>query len=90
MKQLHLIISGRVQGVGYRYSAQIKAHELVLKGWVKNLPNGNVEVLAQGDETSLHELLQWAHKGPALARVNHIEIKWSDSQDLFESFAITS
>lgn len=80
MKQeLHLLVSGRVQGVSYRANAAGMAQRLGLDGWVRNLADGRVEMLAQGDEKALRALLAWAHQGPALARVEHVDARWSEA-----------
>ena len=69
LKQVHLFVRGRVQGVFFRASTQREARRLGLTGWVKNRPDGAVEVLAEGDEDEIKELIGWAHKGPGAARV---------------------
>ena len=58
MQQLHIFFSGRVQGVGFRATAQALAHELGVCGWVRNRRDGRVEALAQGDQSTLHEWLR--------------------------------
>lgn len=65
------IVSGRVQGVGFRWSAQRRAEDLGLAGWVRNLPDGRVEVMAAGDR--LAELEEWLQEGPRWARVEAVE-----------------
>ncbi len=70
---LHIWVTGKVQGVYFRASTVKKAKKLNLAGWVKNLPDGRVEVLAQGDSYSLNQLLLWCQKGPVLAKVSNIE-----------------
>ena len=75
MSCLHLIISGRVQGVWFRESMRLEAISLNVTGWVRNLPDGNVEALACGNEAALKSLLEWARKGPPLARVTDIETR---------------
>ena len=81
----HYWISGRVQGVFYRASAQGKAQSLGLKGWVKNLHDGRVEAVACGSEEILAKLEVWLHQGPPMAIVDHVEIKQEivipDTQD---------
>lgn len=69
LKQLHLIVRGRVQGVYFRASTQREARRLGLGGWVKNRADGSVEILAEGEEVSIRELFGWAQKGPTAARV---------------------
>lgn len=71
--RVHAIVSGRVQGVYYRASTQEKATSLGLTGWVKNLTNGNVEFEAEGEESAVNALLQWAHEGPAMANVTQLD-----------------
>jgi len=63
------IVSGRVQGVFFRASAQTQAHELGLSGYAKNLPNGDVEVVASGSDAALDALERWLHIGPPAAQV---------------------
>jgi len=74
----HLLISGRVQGVFYRASTQDKARSLGLRGWVRNLPDGRVEIIAQGDPDDVQALIAWAHDGPPLAVVDDVEITWEE------------
>jgi len=70
--RIRLIVSGRVQGVGFRFAACDKAEGLELSGWVRNLANGNVEIVAEGKRKNLQELAAWARRGPAYARVNEV------------------
>ena len=87
MKCIHLIVSGRVQGVFFRDNTRKKALELGLKGYAKNLPDGNVEVVSQGDEIKLKELIDFINKGPGIAKVNDVKIKYKESEN-FKSFEI--
>ncbi len=74
MKTQEIIISGKVQGVGFRYSALAKAEELDIHGFAKNLPNGDVLIEAESvNENSLSLFLQWCKKGPALASVKNVQ-----------------
>jgi acylphosphatase len=73
MKRVHLIISGRVQGVYYRMSARQQAEALGLSGWVRNRSDGTVELVAQGLEDEVGAFLRWCHLGPTLAEVSGIE-----------------
>jgi len=79
--QLHLFVSGQVQGVSYRANAAGMAKRLGLSGWVRNLPDARVELLAQGEEKALKSLLSWAHEGPSLAHVEHVDIHWSSARE---------
>lgn len=69
---VHVVVSGRVQGVGYRYATAEQAHGLGLEGWVRNLDDGCVEALIHGEEDLVRGLIQWMHKGPEMARVDDI------------------
>jgi len=67
------LISGRVQGVGFRWFVYRQAEQLGVRGWVRNLPDGRVEVVATGQVAALEELEQTLCQGPLLARVDHVE-----------------
>ncbi len=69
---MHFKVSGRVQGVFFRASTSHRAAELGLSGWVRNMPDGTVEVLARGDEAALEALREWLHEGPPMARVTAV------------------
>ncbi|RKZ85900.1 MAG: acylphosphatase [Gammaproteobacteria bacterium] len=86
--QFHLLISGQVHGVGYRISARNVAEELGLTGWVRNIANGRVEIMAEGDIELLEQLVTWAKKGPTYAQVDDIEIKQLSTIGEFKSFFI--
>lgn len=68
-----LIVRGRVQGVGYRWSCREEALRLGLAGWVRNLPDGSVEVAVEGDEVAVDRLASWCRQGPSPARVTEVE-----------------
>lgn len=88
-QQLHAFISGRVQGVWYRANTQKTARALHLTGWVRNLEDGRVELLATGDPESLKQLLDWCYKGPDKANVSDIQYRITDTQEAFKTFEIT-
>jgi acylphosphatase len=77
LKQVQLFVRGRVQGVYFRASTQREARRLGLTGWVKNRPDGSVEIVAEGEEVSIRELYGWAQKGPSAARVDRVETRWA-------------
>ena len=77
-KEMHLFISGQVQGVSYRANATRMASMLGVSGWVRNLPDGRVEIVAQGEEKALRNFLAWVHQGPAQSRVDHVETHWDE------------
>jgi acylphosphatase len=88
LKQTHLIVRGRVQGVYFRASTQREAKRLGLGGWVKNRGDGGVEICAEGEEETLRELISWAHKGPTAARVEHVDVRWRGFTGEFPDFRI--
>jgi len=90
MKCKRYLISGKVQGVWYRDETQKTANRLDVKGWIKNLNEGGVEVLAQGDEKQLAEFEKWLWQGPEKAKVEKVEVFESDCEgERFEEFRIT-
>ncbi len=70
-----LRISGRVQGVGFRYSAQARAESLNIKGLAKNMPDGSVYVEAAGEKENIESFIQWCRQGPPLARVQDVTVE---------------
>lgn len=86
-KGLHCFVAGRVQEVCFRASTQKQANLYGLTGWVRNLPDGQVEVMAFGNEQQLDELKQWLKSGPSLARVSNVESKEVEFQEI-EGFSI--
>ena len=70
----HVLVSGRVQGVGFRWHARAAAEDRSLTGWVKNLPDGRVEVWLEGEEPAVDSMVAWLRKGPSAARVEHVEV----------------
>jgi acylphosphatase len=77
-----------VQGVGFRFSAYDEAKELALAGWVRNLPNGGVEIVAEGSRENLQMLAAWAQLGPPSAHVTDVREEWSDFIGEFNDFQI--
>ena len=72
MSSRQIRVSGRVQGVGYRFALRDEAHRLGVKGWVRNRADGSVEALLQGDDEALAALVAWAKRGPRAARVDAV------------------
>lgn len=87
-KRIHLVVRGRVQGVYFRASAQREARQLGLTGWVKNRNDGAVELVAEGEEDQVKDLLAWAQNGPATARVDRVETRWRSYTGEFPNFRI--
>ena len=88
-KRVRLIIEGRVQGVWFRDSTRRKASESQVSGWVKNRRDGSVEVLAEGMDENVNELIEWCHQGPPHANVTRVKEIEEDWQGEFNSFDIT-
>ena len=76
-----LFISGRVQGVGFRFSLADEARRLGLSGWVRNLQDGRAEALLCGPHEAVDQLTRWADHGPSLARVDHVSHVDLDADD---------
>ncbi len=81
-RRLVALVSGRVQGVGYRAFVRQKARELGLSGYAENLPDGRVEVVAEGEEEDLKLLLHFLKRGPRLAEVAGVEVQWGEPAGL--------
>ena len=87
--ELHAMVFGRVQGVGFRYFVLDQASALGLTGWTRNLPDGSVEVLAQGGEDGLRTLLAALHRGPTGGRVIRVDSQLRAITEPSSSFRIT-
>jgi acylphosphatase len=85
---VHIVVSGMVQGVGFRYFVYHHANQLGLTGWVRNLPNGDVEIEAEGNREFLESMITYARRGPRLAVVSNIEAVWKEPYSQFTSFEI--
>jgi acylphosphatase len=85
----HVFVCGRVQGVFFRDHTRRWASSLNLTGWVRNLADGRVEVLAEGDKKSLEDLVAKLRQGPPAADVQRAEVTWGDFRGEFDSFRIT-
>jgi len=76
----HVLIRGRVQGVGFRYSTQIAAQRLGLDGWVRNVGDETVEAVFEGARADVEAAVAWCHRGPAMARVERVEVAWGSAE----------
>ena len=88
LKQLAVVVSGRVQGVWFRAAARDEAVRLGLSGWVRNLPDGRVEGTFTGEEHALQRMLDWLRTGPPGARVDHTDERWGPAAGGHEGFSI--
>jgi len=88
MVRLHVYISGRVQGVFFRAYTHEEAQSLGLAGWVRNLRDGRVEAVFEGEEEKIRDMLKWCHKGPPSAHVTDVEESWLEPKGEFQGFEI--
>ena len=84
----HLLISGRVQGVAFRYYTQDIAQSLEIEGWVRNCWDGKVEIVVEGEEEKVKKLISWCYQGPGSAIVEKVDIEWEKYREEFNSFGI--
>ncbi len=84
---IHCYVTGKVQGVWFRASTKEQAEKLNITGWVKNLPDGKVEVLACGDKTAIEQFYAWLQQGPQLARVDAVSYEELSAQ-VFAKFEV--
>ncbi len=88
-KQAHVLVSGFVQGVGFRRFIRSKARKQNITGWIKNLPDGRVEAVLQGTEEQIQALFPYLHQGPFFSEVKEVVIEWEEGIDeIFEEFVI--
>ncbi len=85
----HVFISGCVQGVFYRASTKNMAEQLGLKGWVRNISDGLVEAVFEGEENAVKDMISWCHKGPRSAEVSDVTVDYTKFLGEFEEFCIT-
>jgi len=86
--QVKILVSGRVQGVLFRSNTKRRADQLGIYGWVRNLPDGKVEIIAQGTTENLNQLISWCKKGPIFAKIEDVESIWQKPKEIFASFEI--
>ena len=78
----HVIVSGKVQGVGYRYATVDTASQLGLSGWVRNLPDSRVEAVFEGSREVVEEMIRWCYQGPPAAMVKDVVVKYEQLEGL--------
>ncbi len=86
--RVHVLVSGHVQGVFFRYETRKTAENYGVKGWVENLPDGRVECILEGEKEDLKKVIEFCKKGPPGAHVSNIEIKWEKWKGEFVGFQI--
>ena len=87
-RRVHIVVRGRVQGVFFRASTLERAQELGLRGWVRNRPDGAVEIVAEGDEAAVASLVDWCHHGPPSARVESVDVRPDSSNEVLQGFRL--
>ena len=88
MKQSHIFVTGRVQGVFFRQSTRVMAIKNNVSGWVSNLDDGRVEIVAQGETNNVDNLADWCKTGPANSRVDEFELSEENITNEFEDFEV--
>lgn len=89
LKRARIVVHGIVQGVFFRHNTKLQAQELGLSGWVRNCPDGTVEMIAQGNKEDIAKLTVWCYKGPPGAYVTKVDVDWlEDYSDEFHGFRI--
>ena len=76
MKRAHVRIYGRVQGVFFRANTKEMAEKLGVAGWVRNMPDGSVEAVFEGDDEAVEQIIEWCHQGPEMARVDEVYVEY--------------
>jgi len=84
----HVVIAGRVQGVFFRSETKHEAQKLGVKGWVRNLPDGRVEAVLEGEEENVKKLIGFCRRGPPGARVTDVDVIWENYVGEFRNFEI--
>ncbi len=85
----HVLIEGRVQGVFFRAETRYTAQQFNLTGWVRNLPDGRVEAVFEGEEEAVEKMIQWCHKGPPHALVRNVQSIREPATGEFDTFSIS-
>lgn len=86
--RVHLFIKGKVQGVFFRQAMKVTAKKNNATGWVKNLKDGRVEAIIEGEDLDVSNIVEWCHAGPANARVEDVEIRNEKFKGEFEKFEV--
>ena len=88
MIRAHIIVSGRVQGVFFRYETRTEALRHNVTGWVKNRRDGNVEAIFEGEDEAVRAAIAWCKKGPPMAKVDDVKVEWEGYVGEFQGFDI--
>jgi acylphosphatase len=82
----HVFISGKVQGVFFRQTTKERAESLDVSGWVRNLPDGRVEAVFEGEEPAVKTVVEYCYHGPSRAKVTDVEVSWEEYVGEFRNF----
>jgi acylphosphatase len=88
--RIQVVVAGRVQGVGFRYATVDAANRIGLRGWVRNMRDGRVEIVAEGSREQVRELVDWCRRGPALARVTAVDWFEVTADETLDGFEVRS
>jgi acylphosphatase len=86
----HIFVSGRVQGVSFRYAALRQAGHVGVTGWVRNLTDGRVEIVCEGEARGMRQMVDWCHEGPPGALIEEVEVAWEHPTGEFSTFEIAA
>lgn len=87
-KRAHVFVQGRVQGVSFRYHTTQQASQHDVGGWVRNLADGRVEAVFEGEEADVDRMVRWCQQGPPAARVDDVDVQWDDGEDEYDGFHV--
>ncbi len=80
--RVHVLVSGLVQGVGFRQYVKYKSRKLNVNGWVRNLPTGEVEAVFDGDRKNIEKIIRVCQRGPLIAKVDNVIVNWNYPNDI--------
>jgi len=88
MATARVLITGRVQGVGFRYFVTSTAEKFPIKGYVRNLETGSVEIEVEGEKTKVHQFVTAVRSGPRNAQVSDFQLEWKPYENKYEDFSV--
>lgn len=88
LSRAHVFVRGLVQGVNFRYYTRLEALDKGVTGWVRNLWDGRVEAVFEGEESAVQYMADWCWRGPSVARVDDVEVVWGEHTGFFDAFSI--
>ena len=87
-KSVHILVTGKVQGVFFRQATKVIAIKNHVTGWIKNLESGQVEILLEGEDQNVNSIVEWCHNGPANSRVDEIKIEQQKFSGQYLNFEV--